>query len=94
LLAFTGILVNLGKPFHQRDVFRANPLRQVVHLFDECFELVRVVFLHRLGYLRIELLDIAKLLRFYFIAADDLDDFLNLRQCWLWCGWRLSPCLA
>jgi hypothetical protein len=62
LLAFTGILVNLGKPFHHHDVFGTNLLRQVVRLFDECFELVRVVFLHRLGYLRIELRKIAAFL--------------------------------
>jgi hypothetical protein len=36
-----------------------------------------------LSYLLFELLDIAKLLRFYFIARDDLYDFLNLRQRWL-----------
>ena len=46
------------------------------------------LFLLRLSYLLIELYYIAILLKFRFIAADDLDDFLNLRQCWLRGVWR------
>ena len=33
------------------------------------------------------------MLRLYFIARDDLDDFLNLRQRWLWCVWRWTALL-
>ena len=66
LLAFTGIVVNLGKSIHHRDILGANLVRQVVRLCDEFFELVSVFFLLRLSYLRIELLDFAILLKFSF----------------------------
>ena len=44
----------------------------------------------RLSYLLIELYYIAILLKFRFIAADDLDDLLNLPQCWLRGVWLRS----
>jgi len=51
------------------------------------FELLASVLLRR-RYLLLRALDIAILLCFRFIAADDLDDFLNLRQCRLRRVWR------
>jgi hypothetical protein len=46
-----------------------------------------------LSYLLIEPYYIAILLKFRFIAADDLDDLLNLLQCWLWGVWLRSALL-
>ena len=84
LLAFTGILFNLGKPFQHRDVFGAKLLRQVVRLFDEHFERVGILSSIRLSYLLIELYYIAISLKLRCIAADDLDDLLNLPSDHAW----------
>ena len=83
LLTFTGILVNLGKPIHHCDILGTNLVPEVVRLFGELFKPPGVLFLFRLRYLLFELLDIAIKLYFDFIVSDDLDDFLNLLQCWL-----------
>jgi hypothetical protein len=54
---------------------------------------IGVLLLLRLSYLLFEPLDLAILLRFHFIAPDDLDDFLDLRQCWLRDVWRCTALL-
>jgi hypothetical protein len=93
LHAITGILFDLRKPLQHRDVFRANLFRQIVRLFDEDLERVGIAPSVSLSYLLIEPYYIAILQKFGFIAANDLDDLLNLRQCWLWGVWLPSALL-